>query len=157
MSTDHDATVAANIGRAFDFLADVHEKPGVLDRLPDGATLAFRELDVYGHVYRLTAARAGGADAEWVATISGYSLTAGAQMFSRPVVDGRSTMHDLEAIVRTFRATGDTAEAALDALAAELKKAIGDAIAAEKQASLDEANRRREARDRRTRVRRTWE
>ncbi len=155
MSTDHDATIAANIGRAFDFLADVHEEPGVLARLPDGATLAFREIDVLGHVYRLTAARAAGA--EWVAAISGYSLTAGAQLFSRPVVDGRSTIHDQATIVRTFRATGDTAEAALDALAAELKKAIGDAIAAGKQADLDEANQRREARDRRTRARRTWE
>lgn len=129
MNTDHDATVAANIGRAFDFLADAHEAPDVLDRLPDGATLAFRELDVHGHAYRLTAARAkGGAEADWVATISGYTLTNGARLFSRPVADDRSPMHDLATIVRTFRATGETAEAALDKLSAKLEMAIEEAV-----------------------------
>lgn len=128
MSADRDATIRANIDRAFDFLADVYDDPSVLARVPDGSTLAFREIDLRGHLYRLTAAQRKDTVEGWTAVISGYTLTQGARLFERPVIDGRSTMHDLAAIVRTFRATGETAAAALDALETKLRTAIEEAI-----------------------------
>ena len=85
-----------------------------------------REIDVGGHVYALAALPAG-EGAGWLARIERYSLTANAAALQHPILDQRSQLHDQAAIITTVRATGPTAQAALDALAERLRAVVAEA------------------------------
>lgn len=84
------------------------------------------EIKIRGHAYALSAHPADG-DAGWTARVVRYTLTGGATALVRPILDGRSQVHDQAAVVSTMRATGSTAEAALAALADRLRAAITEA------------------------------
>ena len=126
--------ITRNIDRTFRFLGDVRDDPSLLDKIPSGSALAFRETEIEGHAYRLAASRpaAGGA---WAARITSYTLLGGATAPLRPILDGRSLMHDLLAVVHAFDATGPTAAAALDALEEKIRTAIGEAVRADAEGS----------------------
>jgi len=124
---EKDESVVAAIDRAFSFLRAVHERPSLLDDLPEQATVVIRDVDIDGHRFGPTAAQAvdGGV---WVARPFRYALTAGARLFNRPITGGEGMIQDQIAIVETFRATGDTRDAALDALESRLRTAVAEAI-----------------------------
>lgn len=88
-----------------------------------------REIEIRGHAYALAAWPA--ADTGWLARIVRYTLKSGTAALLRPILDGRSQLHDQAAIVSTMRATGPTAEAALDALVDRLRAAVTEATRAD--------------------------
>jgi hypothetical protein len=119
--------VTAAIDRAFSFLRAVHERPSLLDDMPERATVVLRDVAIEGHRFGLTAAQAADGG-EWVARPFRYALTAGARLFNRPIAGGEGMVQDQIAIVETFRASGDTRDAALDALESKLRAAVAEAV-----------------------------
>jgi hypothetical protein len=113
--------------QAFEFAREAMKRPELLDQLPDKSTLALRGIDVHGHPIQLTAAKAPGSD-QWTALISRWSLTTTSPLFLRPILDARSVLHDQQAVMATFRESGNTSEAALDALERRVQAAITEAI-----------------------------
>lgn len=110
MSPRHDiddaqaAVIDQRIGQSFAFLRDVLADPALIERIPTGATLRHRDvvLPADHAVVRLTAYQTP-AMATWSALVTGST-------------DARRA----EAVI----ATSESAEAALDALEAELRRAI---------------------------------
>lgn len=109
------ARITANIDRAFAFASDVFGDPPLLRRIADGSTLAFREVDVAGQVWRLTAFRAPGATG-WVALPTHHEAAAGASGAAEP-----------DEIMPTLRAAAPSADDALDSLEAKLRATVSDA------------------------------
>jgi hypothetical protein len=113
MSThDIDDATAAQIdqrlGQAFDFLRDVIDDPDILENLPDGSQLAFRDEEIDGYHLRLTAACRVNTDREWTARVTGLAEI--------PEASPEPHLHlALDAV-----GTGETAEAAFDALVARI-------------------------------------
>ena len=106
------AEVTRRIGQAFDFAQDMIDDPSVLQQIPDGSTLRFGGVDVAGVHVRLTASRRSGIDQVWTARVTGCSGP------EAPSSEPRGAHHlDLEAVE-----TGDTAEAALEALASRFHR-----------------------------------
>ena len=115
------------IGQTFAFLRDVLANPALVEKIPTGATLRHRDmaLDGVSVVVRLTAYRTP-AMATWSAIVSGVDGTP-----PQWAQAGRWHMHDpyawhvhLPNKKRiTFDATGETPDAALDALEAEVRRA----------------------------------
>jgi len=132
-STGRDANITNAINGAFDFLSDVEQEPTVLDRIPDGSTIAFREINIQDHAFRFAASRRPPLE-EWRASISGYSYRVGAPAIRRQLLDQRSQLHAQVAMLRTFAASGATADGALDGLEQMVRDAIADGIARPDQA-----------------------
>lgn len=110
------------ISQAFDFLADVIDDPDVLETIPDGATLAFRDVAIRRYRFRLTAYRPPGSGEGWMARVTGYTRSGsrnGAK--ARPVENGPHPPHGIG--VPDIQ-TRETAMAALDALEAALRDLV---------------------------------
>lgn len=110
------AMITERIDQTFNFVRDAIANPRMLEEIPNGSTLGFRDALIEGQHVRLTAYRPKQSDAQWDARVSG------------PIVD-TSSGHSVEAGRQLpWVATGrfptvagyDTAEAALDALEAEI-------------------------------------
>ena len=110
------AQITERIGQTFDFVRDAIANPRMLEEIPSGSMLRFRDVLVEDQHVRLTAYLPKQPGAQWNARVSG------------PVTDGMPG-HSLEAGRRLPWIHGeryptvagyDTAEAALDALEAEI-------------------------------------
>lgn len=113
------------IDQAFAFMKAVLDNPAILDVLPDDATLSFRAVDIAGHAFQLTAALARGGEC-WVARPTTYAVAADAPVLDRPDVGDGATGRIGAGIAAEFRAEGNSAPAALDALEAILRAAAAD-------------------------------
>ncbi len=125
--TAADDEMEAAFDRAFEFARAAMERPAMLDALPEKATLALRQIDVHGHPIQLAAARAAGSD-RWDALISRWALTTDSESFVRSILDDRSILHDQQAMMETFRGTGETREVALDELERRMRTAFAEAM-----------------------------
>ena len=125
-ATTDDAMTDA-FDEAFEFTRGVMEQPGLLDLLPDKATLNLRTVDIQGHPIQLTAALAPGSDT-WVALISKWAVRTDTPIFLRPVIDEHGFVHDQAAIMQAFQEGGDSPDTALDLLERRLRAAIAEAL-----------------------------
>jgi hypothetical protein len=116
------ALIDQRIGQSFEFLGDVIEDPRLLDAIPDGSRLAFRDVTIRGVRFRLTAYQAPERRDRWGALVTGYSRAE-----SRNGDSGHSagdharfapagSLPDIQ--------LGKTARPALDALEAELRALV---------------------------------
>jgi hypothetical protein len=105
------ALIDQRIGQTFAFLHDVIDAPTLLEQIPDGAILRFRDVTLERAQLRvrLTAYRAP-AMPTWAATVTGFTAD-----------DTKIEVGDQ--LVPTS-VTGATPEAALDALEAELRASV---------------------------------
>lgn len=107
------------IGQGFTFLRDVLDRPGLLEKIPSGATLRFRDVALFqGQVLLHLTAYQTPAMPAWAATITGGegvpTRLGHVETWHRHLPNGRRV---------SFHAAGETPEAALDALEAELRRA----------------------------------
>ena len=104
-----------------------------------------REVNVHGHVFGLTAAPhvSGG----WRATVTSHAEGGGTPGAPRPQPDPEGPSSPVGTVEAGWSGHGGTADAALNALQRQIYAATREAAAAENRARLDEANRRREARE----------
>lgn len=116
-----------HIHQTFEFVRRVLNHPELLDVLPDAAALAVGELDHHGHIFQLTAAQATGASAR-IPRPTGYTLTLGAPYLQRPLVDEPSGGANPVALTRLFSAMAETADAAFDDLATQLRGVVDAAL-----------------------------
>ena len=115
------------IANAFSLLREGIKTPELLRGYPPASVIEFRDLNIRGHLFGLTVGREPDGD-EWTARPFRYSLTAGAPLFQRPVVDARGMIQDQIAIVQTFRATGVTRDETPDTLSRKLTDVVEHAI-----------------------------
>jgi len=101
-----DDEAAAAIDQSFSFLRKAHDNPSLLDDYPAEGTIVFREADIDGHRFALSAVRAEGAT-EWVARPFRYTMTAGARVFQRPIVDERGQLPDQVVVRPHVRRAGE--------------------------------------------------
>jgi len=110
------AQITERIGQTFDFVRDAIANPRMLEEIPNGSTLGFRDILIEDQHVRLTAYRPKQPDAQWDARVSG------------PVVDTSPGQSIETGRQLPWVATGryptvagyETAEAALDALEAAI-------------------------------------
>lgn len=116
---------ATTIDLAFRFVEDAVAGSADLDQMPDQATVAFREIlvDRGRTIFRLTASKAQG-ESRWQARITGsiHTADAPATVPSANGQQGASPSHLAD--VAGLQASGITAEAALDTLAAKIRTVI---------------------------------
>jgi hypothetical protein len=105
--------IEQRIDQAFAFMYDVIDDPDVLEEIPDGSRLEFRDIDCQGIRLRLTAYPSPDRAGWWIARITGPAEIAAA---------ARSLASKWES-PPTSPAGGPTAEAALDTLAEKLRGA----------------------------------
>ena len=106
------ALITKRIGQAFAFARDVIDTPRMLDEIPDGSTLFFRDVEFQGEHVRLIAHPSHDRPDWWTARVSGPApLASGARQWTSP--RGRP---------ETFLASGPTAKDALDALEQRLSQ-----------------------------------
>jgi hypothetical protein len=94
--------ITQRIGQTFDFIRDAIDDPRVLEEIPSGSVLFFRDLVIDQTAFHLTAYAADAHAGDWRARVTGSS-------------SGHSTGRHTEE-------TGDTAVIALDKLAARLRE-----------------------------------
>lgn len=115
------ALIDHRIGQSFEFLGDIIADPRLLDAIPDGSRLAFRDVAIGPFRFRLTAYRPPDARDCWHALVTGRH-DADSQDESEtppnPPLIGRS------GAAQPVVATGKTATSALDALEAELRALV---------------------------------
>jgi hypothetical protein len=121
---DHRAkTIDQRIRQSFAFAQDVVENPSILEEIPDGSTLAFLDTETAGSHVRLTASRRANIDAKWTAR-----ATSGSHRDSGFVETGETAEAALNALAARFHSfwQGDQAIEALRFLAELLPQAPGD-------------------------------
>jgi hypothetical protein len=110
------------IDQSFEVLGDLIAEPRLLDAIPDGSKLAFRDVSIRGDQFRLAAFQEPEAGGHWGALVTGYT-----QVESQ---DGASTCSAMD---RGKSAPVDnlpdiqfrkSAQSAVDALEAELRALI---------------------------------
>lgn len=99
------------IGQSFDFLGDLIDDPRLLDAIPDGSRLAFRDVVLGGFLVRLTAYRPPDARDQWTALVTGGRGADSRDQTESAPKPGAS-------------ATGKTAALALDALESDLRSLL---------------------------------
>ena len=97
-------TITRRLQQGSEFLRDVLDDPRILEEIPTGATLHFRDVTMDQGQVRLTAYHTPEM-ADWMARVTGVS---GEVVAERP----------------PFAASGPTAEAALDALETEVRRVV---------------------------------
>lgn len=102
------ALIDKRIGYAFDFIGDVIDDPRLLDAIPDGSRLAFRDVVLGGFSFRLTAYLPPEARDRWSALVTGHCSI------------GSQDEAEMAPTPSAFT-TGKTAVSALDVLEAELR------------------------------------
>lgn len=100
------AQITERIGQVFDFVRDAIDDPRILEAIPSGSMLMFRDVLHHGQSLRLAAFLPKHPGAHWGARVSGPMPTASA---GSPLLSV---------------AGYDTSDAALDALEAELRTVV---------------------------------
>ncbi|MBA2598794.1 MAG: hypothetical protein H0V00_19405 [Chloroflexia bacterium] len=113
------ALIDQRIGQTFDFLSDVIDDPKLLEAIPDGSKLAFRDITIRRYQFRLTASRPRDPAERWTARVTGYTKPGARHGTNAGAVE--NPMHPPHGIPLPEAQTGATAPAALDALEAELR------------------------------------
>ena len=113
------ARITERIDQFFDFVRDVIDDPQILETIPDGSELAFRNAVGEDQLIRMTAYLPKHPGARWGARVTGVTPTTDA-VASAP--GKHQTLRDDVERLPTV-AGCDTAEAALDALEAEISAA----------------------------------
>ena len=101
-----------------------------------------RDVDIGGDHYILTARRESAPATGWQAGIAGFSEGAHSQPFRRPVRTPHGNADAASDLMGVMVASAPTAEAALNSLEAELRRAVTEAT----RVDLDEINRGRRTR-----------
>lgn len=122
------AVIETRIDQAFAFAQDVIESPELLDVIPDGATLSFRDVVYQGITLRLTAHPDQSRSGWWTARITGpASIAVPARGWMSP--DQSECAGELgNALVCPESAS--TAEKALDALQQKLSELLASGLGA---------------------------
>lgn len=115
------ALIDQRIGQAFDFLADVIEDARLLDVVPDGSRLAFRDVAIGEFRFRLAAYQAPDAGDGWSALVTGCHSASSEDGPKAHLPAATSLPRATEPVAF---ATGKTAVLALDALEAELRTLV---------------------------------
>ena len=102
------ALITKRIGQAFAFARDVVDAPRLLEEIPEGSTLLFRDATFQGELIRLTAHPSPDHPGWWTARVTGPAHFATRGERSSPP---------------TFPESGPTAKDALDALEERLREA----------------------------------
>jgi hypothetical protein len=103
------------IGQSFAFMRDVLDDPSLLDEIPSGSTLAFRDIVLLRDYVRLTVFRPATSTAKW------KILMPTPQIAARFVGVSRAW----DALPRQLRkSTWNSADDALDAFESELRSAV---------------------------------
>lgn len=118
---DFDLADEAIVG-VFALLRASLDDPEVLRSLPENAVVEFRDVDIRGHLFSLTAARGEDSDV-WTARPYRHALTKPSQVWERPNGKSRGAP-DPDVLVRSLRATGLSGGDALDSLTRKLLDSV---------------------------------
>ncbi len=110
------------IAGVFALLRESLGHPGVLEDLPDGAVVEFRDVNVRGRLFSLRAVRGGDSDV-WTARPSRHAPIEPTRVWPRPAAIARDAPGP-DHVVETLRATGPSGQDALDALTRRLIDAM---------------------------------
>ena len=114
------ALITRRMGQAFAFARDVIDAPSILEEIPDGSTLLFRDIEYHGEQIRLTAHPAQERIGWWTARVTGPAqLASDSRRWEPPI--GTRGMGGNWSSPPTFPEHGPTAEDALDALEEKLR------------------------------------
>lgn len=119
---EHDPAADAIAG-AFALLRASLDDPDVIRDLPDNAVVEFRNVDIRGHLFAMTAARGEDSDI-WTARPYRHRRTKPTRVWERPIGESHVAARDQNILVQTIRATGRSGNDALDALTRKLTEAI---------------------------------
>lgn len=112
------------IRQAFAFIRDMIGAPTVLEEIPDQATLFFRDITWRGQLLRLTVHPSNEHPGQWLARVSGPPEVAAASRRWIPPIHTRGKgMGGKWGSPPTYPESGQTPEAALDALEEKLHDA----------------------------------
>jgi hypothetical protein len=116
------ALIDQRIGQAFAFVHDVIAAPGILEEIPDGSELVFRDVAFRGVSLRLTAHLSGLRPHHWTARVTGPApvATESQRWTPRTDVGAKGGKWSTPA---TYPEQAATPQAALDALEAKLRDA----------------------------------
>jgi hypothetical protein len=115
------ALITKRLAQAFAFARDVIDAPRILEVIPDGSTLLFRDVEYHGEQVRLTAHPAQDRPGWWTARITGPAQLATESRRWEPPL-GTQGMGGKWSSPPTFPEHGPTANDALDALEEKLRE-----------------------------------
>ena len=116
------AQIDQRLGQAFAFMRDMIDAPAVLDEIPDGTRLFFRDVVWQGQQLRLTAHPSSERPGWWTARITGPAEIALRSMRWAPPPGSRGQAGKWGS-PPTFPESAPTIDAALDALEEKLRDA----------------------------------
>lgn len=121
--------IGKRIAQAFAFARDVIDAPVLLEKIPDGSTLLFRDVMFQGLSLRLTAHPSQNHPGWWTARVTGPAELASASLQWTPPI-GTHGMGGKWGSPPTYPEDGPTPKDALDSLEAKLRDADrADAVA----------------------------
>lgn len=115
------ALITKRMAQAFAFARDVVDTPSILDEIPTGSTLRFRDVDMYGERAHLTAYPSSERPDWWTARVTGPAQLATESRQWEPPSKPRG-MNRAWSSPPPFVARGPTAEDALDSLESKLRE-----------------------------------
>jgi hypothetical protein len=125
ITDDQAAQIDERLGQAFAFVRDMIDAPEVLEAIPHGGTLYFRDISWLGEPLRLTAHPAPDHPDLWTARVTGPAQLVVASRRWAPPTRSRGLARR-RASQPLDPETAPTADAALDALEAKLRAAERD-------------------------------
>lgn len=118
---DRAALITKRMAQAFAFARDVIDAPRLLEDIPDGATLLFRDVEFQGEQVRLTAHSSPDRPGWWTARVTGPAQLATESRRWDPPTETRG-MGGKWSSPPTFPEQGPTPKDALDALEEKLSE-----------------------------------
>lgn len=118
------ALITKRMGQAFAFARDVIDAPSILDEIPDGSMLLFRDVEFQGEQVRLTAHPTSDRPGWWTARVTGPARIATESRRRDPPIETRR-MDGKWSRPPLFPESGPTAKDALDALEEKLDESDG--------------------------------
>ena len=115
------ALISKRISQAFAFARDVIDAPRLLEEIPDGSTLLFRDVTFRGECLRLAAHPSPDRSGWWTARVTGPAQLATESRRWQPPRETRG-MGGKWSGPPTFPESGPTAKDALDALEEKLRE-----------------------------------
>lgn len=117
------ARISKRMAQAFAFARDVIDAPRLLEEIPDGSTLLFRDVEFRGEQVRLTAHPEPDRAGWWTARVTGPAeLATESRRWIPPVETRGRGMGGTWTSPPTFPEHGATAKGALDALEEKLRE-----------------------------------
>lgn len=113
------ALITKRMGQAFAFARDVIDAPSILEEIPNGSMLLFRDVEYHGEQVRLTAHPSPDRPGWWTARVTEPAPLATASRRWEPPIGTRG-MGGKWSSPPSFPESGPTAPDALDALAEKL-------------------------------------